>query len=269
MDDQAAARLRQLVETVERLRAPGGCPWDRLQTHATLAPFLEEETHEAVAAIEAGDDGELAEELGDVLIQVAMHAVVAAERGAFGLGEIAAAADAKMVRRHPHVFAGASVADVAGVLSSWERTKADERGERVGLLDGVPATLPACALALAVQRRPARVGLDLAPSREAARAAVVAALDALDGVTDDDGSDPEAELGELLFAVIALARQLRVDPERALRRRAERHRRRVGRAEQLLRERGSAATLASPAEWARAWDDADAEAPERGAARGR
>ncbi len=268
MDDRALARLRALVETVERLRAPGGCPWDRQQTHRTLAPYLMEEAYEAVAAIEADDDPELALELGDVLIQVAMHAAVAAERGAFDIGTVAAAADAKMVRRHPHVFGGAPVADAEAVLASWERLKAEERGDRLSLLDGVPATLPALALALAVQRRPARVGLDPVPSLAAARASVDAALRRIDGAAGEAGGAGEGrspmeagdvEVGELLFAVVALARQLAVDPEGALRRRAEAHRRRVGRAEAALRRGGRVSTHASAAEWERAWVDEGGE----------
>ncbi|HVA20680.1 MAG TPA: nucleoside triphosphate pyrophosphohydrolase [Candidatus Micrarchaeia archaeon] len=263
MDERTAADLRALVETVERLRAEGGCPWDRQQTHATLAPFLEEETHETVAAIEAGDERALAEELGDVLLQVAMHAVVAAERGAFDLGTVAAAADAKMVRRHPHVFGGTRLADAGAVLETWERLKAAERGDRLSLLDGVPPTLPALSLALAVQRRPARVGLDRTPTPAAARRAVAAALDHLDAVAPGPGTaadageeGPAAAVGTLLFAVVALARQLGVDPERALRRHAEAHRARVGRSEAGLRAGGRSATLASGAEWERAWVEA-------------
>src|SRR5262249_14119757 len=157
---------RALYETVERLRAPGGCPWDRAQTHRTLRPYLLEETYEALEAIERGDPEELRDELGDLLLQVCMHCAMAAEaEGGVDIGDVAAQTRAKMVHRHPHVFGDTTVADAEEVVVNWERLKAREARSRprLSLLDGVPVTLPALSYALGVQKRPARLGFDETP----------------------------------------------------------------------------------------------------------
>ncbi|MFN2568850.1 MAG: MazG family protein, partial [Candidatus Dormibacteria bacterium] len=178
MRDEAAARLRELVEVVDRLRAPGGCPWDREQTHRSLSPYFLEETHEALEAIDGGQAYALREELGDVLLQVLMHSAIAAEReDGFDIGDVAEVTRAKMVKRHPHVFAGTAVSGAAQVVVNWERIKADEKRERLSLLEGVPRSLPALARAQGVQKRPARVGFDLTPTVVQALAEVRAALE--------------------------------------------------------------------------------------------
>ncbi|HXA28895.1 MAG TPA: nucleoside triphosphate pyrophosphohydrolase [Candidatus Angelobacter sp.] len=245
MRDEAAAQLRALNETVERLRAPGGCPWDREQTHRSLRQYLLEETYEVLEAIEKGGESTLREELGDVLLQVLMHSAIAAEReDGFDIGDVAEVTRTKMVHRHPHVFGDVAVSGADEVVVNWEKLKAREKGERLSVLEGVPRSLPALAFALGVQKRPARLGFDETPQlsdalawtrraleeleeageRVAATAPAPAAAPAAPGghSAGPPPAPPELEdaVGELLFAAVAAARRLRVNPEDALRRRA-------------------------------------------------
>ncbi|HZU76532.1 MAG TPA: MazG family protein, partial [Dehalococcoidia bacterium] len=183
MREAALESLRRLIEVVDRLRAPGGCPWDREQTHRTLKPYLLEETYELLDAIDGGDSVALREELGDLLLQVLMHSAIAREDDAgFDIGDVAEVTRAKMVHRHPHVFGGTSVPDAAQVVVNWERLKRTEKRSRQSLLDGVPEALPALAHAQAVQKRPARIGFDETPSAAASLEAVRQALDAVAGL---------------------------------------------------------------------------------------
>jgi XTP/dITP diphosphohydrolase len=189
--------MDELIATLERLRAPGGCAWDRDQTHASLVQYLVEETFELVDAIEAGDDAELIEELGDVLYQVLFHADIAAEEGRFTLEDVAAHMTAKMVGRHPHVF-GDAVADTPdAVMASWDTLKAAEKPARASVLDGIPQGMPSLALADKLLGRAGKVGVD--------RAAVA------------DLPATEHELGEQLLATVVAARAAGFDAERALR----------------------------------------------------
>jgi MazG family protein len=233
MRDDAVRSLRALNEVVERLRAPGGCPWDREQTHRSLRPYLLEETYEVLEAIDRNEPGTLREELGDLLLQVLMHSAIAMEEdGGFDIGDVADDVRAKMIHRHPHVFGDVAVDGPASVVVNWEKLKTAEKRERLSLLDGVPAAMPALAHAQGVQKRPARVGFDETPTLPVAFEAVRDALDRVDHVAEglaeaergEDwaaaAEDPEAAIGDLLFAVVALARRLRVNPEEALRGRA-------------------------------------------------
>src|SRR5438128_9785725 len=143
--------IEAIFEVVARLRAPGGCPWDREQTHESLRPYLLEETYELLEAIDADDDDKMMEELGDLLLQVAMHAEIAAEEGRFDASQVSEAVAAKMVKRHPHVFGDVSVANADEVLRNWEHQKINESraaGGDESVVDRVPATLPALAWAL-------------------------------------------------------------------------------------------------------------------------
>ncbi|MGA7362528.1 MAG: MazG family protein [Candidatus Dormiibacterota bacterium] len=225
MTDDDLLQLRRLFEVMEQLRAPGGCPWDRAQTHQTLLPFLLEETYEAIQAAEQNRLGELAEELGDLLVEVAMHCAIAAESETFDIGTVAKSATEKMIGRHPHVFADLEVAGVAQVLSNWEELKRREKPDRESALDGIPNSLPALALAAAVQRRQpqdlptgGRGGAELDPA-----AAAQEALSKL--VLGEDGERSVEQLvGELLYSVVALARSRDVDAEGVLRRFSSRQR---------------------------------------------
>ena len=227
-----------IFEVVARLRAPGGCPWDREQTHESLRPYLLEETYELLEAIDSGDDAKMKEELGDLLLQVAMHAEIAAEDGRFDAAQVSDAVAAKMVARHPHVFGSASVADAEEVLRNWEHQKAHEArqaGKDESVVDRVPATLPALAWALGLQKRAARVGFDFTSPKEAAESV---AEEARELAAAEDPQQVFDEMGDLLFAIVSLARRMKVNPEDALRVAGQRFRERFARAEASLRDEG-------------------------------
>jgi nucleoside triphosphate diphosphatase len=263
MSDPAAA-LEALLALMARLRDPrGGCPWDRQQTFASIAPYTIEEAYEVADAIARGDREQLREELGDLLFQVVFHARLAEERGWFGFAEVAEAIRAKLVRRHPHVFAGAP-ADPARLARDWETHKARERGEGTGgsgtgpgALAGVPLALPALARAAKLGRRAARVRFDW-PDRAGVRAKVDEELAELDAALAAGGGGAAAseELGDLLFAVVNLSRHLEIDPEAALRGANAKFERRFGCMERLARERGLALEALSAAEWDALWREA-------------
>jgi XTP/dITP diphosphohydrolase len=192
------ARLLDLVTVMDRLRSPGGCPWDAEQTHGSLLRYLVEECYEFVEVVEAGDREGLREELGDLLLQVVFHARLAAEDPTepFDIDDVADGIIAKLTYRHPHVFGGLHAADAAEVERNWEALKAAEKG-RTSAMDGIPLAQPALALAAKVQARAHRGGAGPQP----------VAADLPDDV----------DIGEALFALVALARERGVDPEEALR----------------------------------------------------
>lgn len=196
MTDAPHPRLDELIATLERLRAPGGCAWDREQTHASLVQYLVEESAELVEAIENGSDDDLVEELGDVLYQVLFHADIAAEAGRFTLEDVAEHMTRKMVGRHPHVFGDVVAETSADVIATWEAVKAVEKADRESVLDGIPAGMPGLALADKALGRASKVGVTRSP------AAVPAT---------------EEELGEALLALVSGAREVGWDAERALR----------------------------------------------------
>ncbi len=225
-----------------RLRDPEhGCPWDIEQDFRSIAPHTLEEAYEVVDAIEHGDLDALRDELGDLLLQVVYHARMAEEAGRFDLDDVAAGLADKLVRRHPHVFGDAVLADADAREHAWEREKAAER-ERKGEVDdsvlaGVTRGLPALSRAQKLQRRAARIGFDW-PDAAGARAKVIEELDELDAA----GGNParvEAELGDLLFAAVNLARHHEVDAETALRRAGQRFERRLRAVEQRVHEHGA------------------------------
>jgi XTP/dITP diphosphohydrolase len=201
------SQLERAIAVMDRLRSPGGCPWDAEQTHATLARYLLEETYEVLEAIETGDRGLLREELGDLLLQVLFHARLAEEEtDPYSIEDVAGDLVEKLIRRHPHVFAAGAAADAASVNENWERQKIAEKG-RTSALDGVPLGQPALALAAKLVARADRAGLDAVP-----------------------GSDDE--IGERLFAVVRDAVSAGVDPEGALRRTTRAYRAAIVSAEQ-------------------------------------
>lgn len=215
MNDSAAvsppSTLSDLVEIMRRLRDPeNGCNWDKDQTFATIAPYTIEEAYEVADAIERHDLKDLKDELGDLQLQVVYHARMAEELGAFGIDDVMASICAKMIRRHPHIFG--DEAESPG----WEALKAAERGERQdqSALAGVALALPALKRAEKLQKRAARVGFDW-PDASGPRAKIDEELGELEAATDE--SERSAELGDLLFSVVNLARHLDIDPEAALR----------------------------------------------------
>jgi tetrapyrrole methylase family protein / MazG family protein len=228
-----------IFEVVARLRAPGGCPWDREQTHETLRPYLLEETYELLEAIDTGDDAKIMEELGDLLLQVAMHAEIAAEQSRFDAAKVSEAVAAKMVARHPHVYGSTPAVDADEVLKNWENQKVHE-ARKVGredesVVDRVPTTLPALAWTLGLQKRAARVGFDFASAVDTAEAV---AEEARELAVAADARETFEEMGDLLFAIVSLARRLKVNPEDALRVAGQRFRRRFAETEASLREDG-------------------------------
>jgi tetrapyrrole methylase family protein/MazG family protein len=249
--------IASLFEVVARLRAPGGCPWDREQTHESLRPYLLEETYELLEAIDAGDDAKMKEELGDLLLQVAMHAEIAAEEGRFDAAQVSEAAAAKMVVRHPHVFGDVSVANSDEVLRNWEHNKEREARkagrEDESVVDRVPATLPALAWTLGLQKRAARVGFEYATTADSAEAVAEEARELAAAKDPDAAFD---ELGDLLFAVVSLSRRLKVNPEDALRVAGQRFRRRFAAMESRLVGEGKSFRDLDSAELAKRWDEA-------------
>jgi tetrapyrrole methylase family protein / MazG family protein len=238
-DQPFSPGIGAIFEVVARLRAPGGCPWDREQTHESLRPYLLEETYELLEAIDTGDDAKIMEELGDLLLQVAMHAEIAAEQSRFNAAEVSEAVAAKMVARHPHVYGSTSVADADEVLKNWENQKSHE-ARRVGredesVVDRVPTTLPALAWALGLQKRAARVGFDFASPVATAEAV---AEEARELAVAADTRETFDEMGDLLFAIVSLARRLKVNPEDALRVAGQRFRTRFAETEASLRKDG-------------------------------
>jgi tetrapyrrole methylase family protein/MazG family protein len=210
--------LLDLIRVQARLRAPDGCPWDREQTHASLARHLLEETHELLDAIDAGDDDGIRDELGDLLLQVTFHAQMAAEDGRWDVDDVADGLVAKLIHRHPHVFGDTEVRDADEVLVNWERLKAEETGGRTPVDEGIPASLPALARAAKVQRRAAGWGFAW-PSSAHALAKAREELDELDAAAGEgDPAHLEEELGDVLLAIVAVARSLDLDAESALRR---------------------------------------------------
>jgi len=232
------ASLDTVMRIAERLRAPDGCPWDREQTHASLRPHLLEEAYEALGALDSGDPARLRDELGDLLFQIAIHAQLGREEGSFDANEVARRLNEKLIRRHPHVFAGKEI--VGGdLLAQWEQIKRDEEGDgqQKSLLGGVPRELPALFAAERMLERAARVKIE--PPR-------------LDLPLDIDDQD---FLGELLFDVVAAARDAGFDAETALRDANERFAAHVGRVEARATKDGRALESYAPDEMRRVWDE--------------
>jgi len=238
--EQSGQTFPRLVELMGRLLAPDGCPWDREQSFATLRRYVLEEACEVIDAIDGGDRRELCGELGDLLLQVVFQAELARAEGAFGPDDVIAAICDKLVRRHPHVFADASVENVDQVLQNWERIKAAERsGSRKGggVLSGVARSLPALTRAQRVGEKVARVGFDW-PDARGSRAKVEEELGELDeAIAGGDKDRAEAELGDVLFALVNLARHAGVDAEGALRRTIDKFTRRFDHVEGRVVER--------------------------------
>ncbi len=207
--------IEQLISIMQKLRAEDGCPWDRAQTFNSLKPYVVEEAYELWDAIDSGDPHLMVEELGDVLLQVIFHCTIAEEKGLFNLDKVAENISQKMIHRHPHVFADLKVDSAETVLLNWEKLKKNERGkeDRLSILDGIPKYLPGLTKALKVQKKVAKVGFDwdeIGPVWDK----VNEELHELHQATS--WPEREEELGDLLFAIVNLARFLKVDPEVAL-----------------------------------------------------
>lgn len=225
--------MQRLREIVARLRAPDGCPWDREQTHASLRGALIEECYEVIEAIERADDANLREELGDLLLHVVMHAQMASERSAFTLEEVAAEICEKMVRRHPHVFGEKLAADSAEVLRQWEEIKREEKG-RSGVLAGIPTSMPALMRAQSAQKKAGREGFDWPDAGPVFAKLEEEVAEVREALARGDREAVEAEVGDILFTAVNLARKLGVDAETALAAATNRFIRRFGAVEREL-----------------------------------
>jgi tetrapyrrole methylase family protein/MazG family protein len=212
--DTHGRRFDELVRIMAVLRAPDGCPWDREQTHMSLRRHLLEEAYEAVAAIESGDDAEIRDELGDILLQVVFHAQIASEEGRFDIDDVAGAIVEKLERRHPHIF-GDAVADTADeVVTRWDEIKRTEK-QRESLLDGIAPTLPALAYAEKISRRAVSVGFEWETVDDVWEK-VAEEIDELKA-TGHGTAEAEDEFGDVLFSLVNVGRKMGIDPEQALR----------------------------------------------------
>jgi ATP diphosphatase len=260
-----ARDISRLLQIMAALRAPGsGCPWDLQQNFATIAPYTLEEAYEVADAIARDDLADLREELGDLLLQVVFHARMAQEQGVFDFGDVVQSITEKLIRRHPHVFGDARGLTPAAVENLWARIKAEEKAERrgtgaeapAGALAGVPVALPALTRALKLQAKAGSVGFDwndplavLAKIREEA--------DEIEAeIAAGDRREAAAEVGDLLFAVVNLARHLDADPEAVLRATNRKFERRFAAIERALAARGTSPAQSTLAEMDALWDDA-------------
>ena len=256
--------IARLIEIMAALRTPGsGCPWDLEQDFRSIAPYTIEEAYEVADAIARGDLTDLKDELGDLLLQVVYHARMAEEQDAFAFADVVEGITAKMIRRHPHVFADAEGQTAEHVKGLWERIKDDEKAERGeaapgGALAGVPVALPALTRALKLQDKAGRVGFDWNDPR-AVLAKIREEADEIEAEIDAaDKAKTSAEVGDLLFAVVNLARHLGADPEGILRDTNRKFERRFASIERALAARGLTPKDASLAEMDALWDAAKA-----------
>jgi tetrapyrrole methylase family protein/MazG family protein len=235
LEEKNLSSLAALKGIVARLRAPDGCPWDRKQTHASLRPYLIEECYEVLQALEDGAPQKLCGELGDLLLQIMLHAQIAAEDGQFEIEDVVRGISNKLIHRHPHVFGGDKVKDAAEVELSWEALKQEERQEGDSLLSGVPKQMPALACSQSIQRRVAGVGFDW-----------VKVAEIIDKVAEEvaeikqapDQQERAKEFGDLFFTLVNIARRLNIDSETALRSANQRFCERFSYMEEVCRKRG-------------------------------
>jgi MazG family protein len=257
--------LERLRAIVAALRAPDGCPWDREQTHASLRAGLLEEAYETVSAIDSGDDANLREELGDLLLQVVFHAQLAAEEKRWDFDAVAREICEKLVRRHPHVFGDAQCTDSASVIQRWDEIKrAEKGGAPQSLLDGVSPGMPALIRAEKIQKKAAKIGFDwpdAAPVFEKVREELAEAEAAPSGKLED-------EIGDVLFAAVNLARKLHLDAETALNRATDKFAARFRAVEALAQERSLTLENMTLAELDVLWEEVKART-KRDADRGR
>jgi tetrapyrrole methylase family protein/MazG family protein len=249
-----------LVDIMARLRGSGGCPWDREQDHQSLKPYLLEEAYEVLEAIDAGNDAKLCEELGDLLLQIVFHAQIGGEEGRFDIADVCRSISAKLRNRHPHVFGDVQVRDSDEVIDNWEQIKRAEplNEDRSSLLDGVPHALPALQKATKVQKRVAKVGFDW-DDHHGPAAKVREELGEVERAAEAGNPNTLiAEIGDLLFAVVNLARRLGVDSEDALRSGVARFSERFRWMEQKAQAEGIHLQGLSLAELDKLWDAAKA-----------
>lgn len=246
-----------LVEIMRRLRGPGGCPWDAEQTHESLTRYLLEESYEVIEAIEAKSNDHLKEELGDLLLQPVFHAAIAEESGTFSIDDVITTLCDKLVRRHPHVFGDMNISDSNAQIENWEKIKKLEKGdERKSALSGVPPQLPALLKAQKITEKAARVGFDWEHVDQVVAKVMEELHEFQEAMTQGSNERMEAELGDLLFAVVNLGRFMSINPEEALRKTIRRFQKRFEYVEQSLNDQGRHMNNTSLNEMDLLWEEA-------------
>jgi MazG family protein len=241
-----------LVSIIARLRAPDGCPWDREQTHDSLRANLLSECYEVLEALDSGDAYKLCEELGDLLLQIVLHAQIARDEGDFEIGDVVKSISEKLVRRHPHIFGSVKVKDSTEVMHNWEDLKKDEREEGVSMLAGVPKEMPALAYAYEISRRAVRVGFEW----QDMEGVIDKLAEEVREINDAESHDQKArEFGDLLFTLVNVARWQGIDSEVALRDANRKFYRRFSRMEELCRERGLEMKEFTFRQWDDLWEE--------------
>jgi MazG family protein len=257
--------LDELIAVMARLRAPGGCPWDREQTYSSLAQYLLEEAYETFDAIQeadqTGDITNLKEELGDLLLQVIFHSTIAKEKGEFTIDDVAAGITQKLVLRHPHVFGDAKLERAEDVLDSWDQLKADERKAsgkkekvRESILEEVPIHFPGLLEGLKLTTKAAKVGFDWRNTDEIFEKLDEEVLELRAALDGRDQGEVEEEIGDLLFVIVNLARRMDVEPETAIKKTNRKFRRRFKFIEQQLKQKGRTLESASLEEMDELWN---------------
>ena len=250
-------RFDRVMSIMRQLRAPGGCPWDAEQTHESLKRYLLEETYEVMEAIDNGADEHLKEELGDLLLQPVFHAVIAEERGSFTMDDILDALADKLIRRHPHVFGDVPIKDSQAQIENWEKIKKEEKGaERRSALSGIPPHLPALLKAQKITEKASRVGFDWEHLDQVMAKVLEELHEFEEALASGDQEHTEAELGDLLFAIVNLGRFLALDTEEALRKTIGRFQKRFSHIEEQMHCRGINLHDASLEELNTLWEEA-------------
>lgn len=264
-------KFDELVAVMDRLRAPGGCPWDREQTYASLSQYLLEEAYETFDAIHeadtTGDITNLKEELGDLLLQVVFHATIGKERGEFDIDEVAGGVSQKLILRHPHVFGDAKLERAEDVLDNWDTLKANERKasgkeekKKDSILDEVPVHFPALLEGLKISKRAAKVGFDWENTNQIFDKLAEEVEELKEAIDTRDVGEVAEEIGDLLFVVVNLARKLDIEPETALKKTNRKFRSRFKFIEENLKQRGRALEDSSLEEMDSLWNQAKAGA---------
>ena len=252
-------KIDKLVEVMKKLRSPEGCPWDRAQTHHSLMPFIMDECGELLDAIEAQDDANFREELGDVLMHIVLHSVMAEERGAFTFDDVVEGITAKMISRHPHVFGKEAVTSASDVIDLWEKVKAKEKNHapnpNASKLDGVANHCPALLQAEKVQKKAAKVGFDWTEQSQIVEKIGEEYRELCEAVKSGDDAHIDEELGDLLFAAANLSRFRKRDSgELLLARATAKFKKRFRSMEKILAESGKKIENCSPEEMNELWD---------------
>jgi len=263
MDQSTGDHFRRLCEIVAKLRAPGGCPWDREQTHESLLPALIEEAYEVTEAARAENDAHFREELGDLLLLVVMHAEIAQESGRFNIDNVLQEISEKLVRRHPHVFGTSDARDSSAVLKQWEAIKREEKRADSHYLASLPKALPALMRAQKAQSKAARVNFDWTEVRDVIAKVEEELHEMKDAITSQDREMIADEIGDVLFAVVNLARQCKIDAESALQTATDKFVTRFNRVEDELRKQGKRLGDVDLAEMDAIWNEIKANAQRR------